>query len=107
MDPFCETMIYKEQSNTHLLPIINLFLLFRDFFFLHRVSEARAVFILSSRSAIDKNLADQHTILRSWAIKDFAPNTPQFVHLFLPENKIHVKFAGKLKQNILKKILSF
>ena len=43
---------------------------------------------------IDKDLADQHSILRSWAIKDFAPNTPQFVQLFRPENKINIKFAG-------------
>jgi potassium channel subfamily T protein 1 len=51
------------------------------------------VFIIASRG-IDKDLADQHTILRSWAIKDFAPNTPQFVQLFRPENKINIKFAG-------------
>ena len=37
---------------------------------------------------------DQHTILRSWAIKDFAPECPQYVQIFRPENKFHVKFAG-------------
>jgi potassium channel subfamily T protein 1 len=50
-------------------------------------------FFKASRG-IDKDLADQHSILRSWAIKDFAPNTPQFVQLFRPENKINIKFAG-------------
>ena len=58
-----------------------------------RVHQAQAVFIISSRG-IEKNLADQRSILRSWAIKDFAPNTPQFVQLFRPENTIHIKFAG-------------
>ena len=36
---------------------------------------------------------DEHTILRSWAVKEFAPNVLQFVQIFRPENKIHVKFA--------------
>lgn len=38
---------------------------------------------------------DQHTILRSWAVRDFAPNVPQYIQIFRPENKIHVAFAGK------------
>ena len=38
---------------------------------------------------------DQHTILRSWAVKDFAPKCKQCIQLFKPENKIHVKFAGR------------
>lgn len=40
-----------------------------------------------------KNLQDEHTILRSWAVKDFAPNVAQYVQIFRPENKLHVKFA--------------
>jgi hypothetical protein len=59
-----------------------------------RVNQAEAVFILSARGVTDKSLADQHTILRSWAIKDFAPDTRQFLQIFHPENKIHVKHAG-------------
>lgn len=39
------------------------------------------------------SLQDEHTILRSWAVKDFAPNVPQYVQIFRPENKLHVKFA--------------
>jgi potassium channel subfamily T member 1 len=46
-------------------------------------------------------MADQHSILRSWAIKDFAPQTPQFVQLFRPENTINVKFAGKYSNMIV------
>lgn len=38
-------------------------------------------------------LQDEHTILRSWAVKDFAPNVAQYVQIFRPENKLHVKFA--------------
>lgn len=37
---------------------------------------------------------DQHTILRSWAVKDFAPQCRQYIQLFKTEHKLHVKFAG-------------
>lgn len=37
---------------------------------------------------------DHNTIMRSWAVKDFCPDTNQFIQLFRTENKIHVKFAG-------------
>ncbi|XP_069990778.1 potassium channel subfamily T member 2 isoform X11 [Penaeus vannamei] len=58
-----------------------------------RMSEAEACFILAARHYADKTAADEHTILRSWAVKDFAPNVPQYVQIFRPENKLHVKFA--------------
>lgn len=38
---------------------------------------------------------DHQTILRAWAAKDFAPNCPLYVQILKPENKFHVKFAGK------------
>ena len=57
------------------------------------MAEAEACFILAARNYADKTAADEHTILRSWAVKDFAPNIPQYVQIFRPENKIHVKFA--------------
>lgn len=38
---------------------------------------------------------DHQTILRAWAVKDFAPNCPLYVQILKPENKFHVKFAGK------------
>jgi potassium channel subfamily T member 1 len=38
-------------------------------------------------------LQDEHTILRSWAVKDFAPDVPLYVQIFRPGNKIHVRFA--------------
>ncbi|XP_060589732.1 potassium channel subfamily T member 2-like isoform X4 [Ruditapes philippinarum] len=56
-------------------------------------SEAEACFILAPRYIQDRTKADQHTILRSWAVKDFAPKCKQYIQLFKPENKIHVKFA--------------
>ncbi|KAL3891793.1 hypothetical protein ACJMK2_004040 [Sinanodonta woodiana] len=58
-----------------------------------RISEAEACFILAPRNCTDKSQADHHTILRSWAVKDFAPKCKQYIQLFKPENKIHVKFA--------------
>ncbi|XP_052898699.1 potassium channel subfamily T member 2 isoform X2 [Anopheles moucheti] len=58
-----------------------------------RMAEAEACFILAARSYADKTAADEHAILRSWAVKDFAPNIPQYVQIFRPENKLHVKFA--------------
>ncbi|XP_078326064.1 potassium channel subfamily T member 2-like isoform X9 [Crassostrea virginica] len=58
-----------------------------------RVQDAEACFILAARNYADRGASDQHTILRSWAIKDFAPHCPQYVQIFRPENKFHVKFA--------------
>ncbi|CAO1298908.1 unnamed protein product [Diamesa tonsa] len=58
-----------------------------------RMAEAEACFILAARNYADKTAADEHTILRSWAVKDFAPSIPQYVQIFRPENKLHVKFA--------------
>lgn len=47
-----------------------------------RMNEAEACFILAARNYADKTAADEHTILRSWAVKDFAPNVPQYVQIF-------------------------
>ncbi|CAD5111556.1 DgyrCDS858 [Dimorphilus gyrociliatus] len=58
-----------------------------------RMQEAEACFVIAERNITDRTAADQHTILRSWAVKDFAPYVPQYVQMFRPENKIHVKFA--------------
>ncbi|GAB6031496.1 hypothetical protein CHUAL_009270 [Chamberlinius hualienensis] len=58
-----------------------------------RVNEAEACFILGADNSVDKTAADQHTILRSWAVKDFAPNVPLYVQIFRPQSIIHVKFA--------------
>uniref|UniRef100_A0A8C5BTK6 RCK N-terminal domain-containing protein n=1 Tax=Gadus morhua TaxID=8049 RepID=A0A8C5BTK6_GADMO len=37
--------------------------------------------------------SDHQTILRAWAVKDFAPSCPLYVQILKPENKFHVKFA--------------
>jgi potassium channel subfamily T protein 1 len=58
-----------------------------------RMGEAEACFILAARNYADKTAADEHTILRSWAVKDFAPAVPQYVQILRPENKLHVRFA--------------
>ncbi|XP_064616919.1 potassium channel subfamily T member 2-like [Liolophura sinensis] len=58
-----------------------------------RMQDAEACFVLAARNYIDRTAADQHTILRSWAVKDYAPECPQYVQVFRPENKFHVKFA--------------
>lgn len=47
-----------------------------------RMNEAEACFILAARNYADKTAADEHTILRSWAVKDYAPNVPQYVQIF-------------------------
>ncbi|KAH9496929.1 potassium channel, sub T, member 1 [Bulinus truncatus] len=61
-----------------------------------RMQDAEACFILSARNHRNnaaKDAADQHTIMRAWAVRDFAPKCPIYVQLFRPENKFHVKFA--------------
>ncbi|GFR84571.1 potassium channel subfamily T member 1 [Elysia marginata] len=57
------------------------------------VLQADACFFLAPRPTHDKIKADRHTILRSWAVKDFAPGCKQYIQLFSAANKIHVKFA--------------
>nr|XP_033817249.1 potassium channel subfamily T member 2 [Geotrypetes seraphini] len=57
------------------------------------MDNAEACFILSSRCEVDRTAADHQTILRAWAVKDFAPNCPLYVQILKPENKFHVKFA--------------
>ncbi|XP_064415544.1 potassium channel subfamily T member 2 isoform X2 [Latimeria chalumnae] len=58
-----------------------------------KMDDAEACFILSSRCEVDRTAADHQTILRAWAVKDFAPNCPLYVQILKPENKFHVKFA--------------
>ncbi|KAM9620840.1 potassium channel subfamily T member 2 isoform 6-T9 [Morphnus guianensis] len=58
-----------------------------------KMGDAEACFILSSRCEVDRTAADHQTILRAWAVKDFAPNCPLYVQILKPENKFHIKFA--------------
>ena len=55
------------------------------------VQHAEAVFLVSERQNYTPAEADSRTILRSWAIADFAPKAKQYVQVLLPENRIHVK----------------
>ncbi|VDM99651.1 unnamed protein product, partial [Onchocerca ochengi] len=59
-----------------------------------RMASAKACFILSARHIHQKTKTDEHTVLRSWAVKDFAPNVPQYVQIFRPETKMHIEHAG-------------
>uniref|UniRef100_A0A3Q2E975 Potassium sodium-activated channel subfamily T member 1a n=1 Tax=Cyprinodon variegatus TaxID=28743 RepID=A0A3Q2E975_CYPVA len=61
-----------------------------------KMDDAEACFILSSRNEVDRMAADHQTILRAWAVKDFAPNCPLYVQILKPENKFHVKFADQV-----------
>uniref|UniRef100_A0A8D2IVV2 Potassium sodium-activated channel subfamily T member 2 n=1 Tax=Varanus komodoensis TaxID=61221 RepID=A0A8D2IVV2_VARKO len=58
-----------------------------------KMDDAEACFILSSRCEVDRTAADHQTILRAWAVKDFAPSCPLYVQILKPENKFHIKFA--------------
>ncbi|VDK73290.1 unnamed protein product [Litomosoides sigmodontis] len=62
-----------------------------------KMANAKACFILSARHMYEKTKADEHTVLRSWAVKDFAPSVPQYVQIFRPETKIHIEHAGLLR----------
>ncbi|XP_060085731.1 potassium channel subfamily T member 2-like isoform X1 [Ylistrum balloti] len=68
-----------------------------------RIHEADGCFILTPTACNNRDEADQHTILRSWAVKDFAPKCRQYIQLFKTENKIHVKFAdeSRLQQHVV------
>ncbi|BFZ21583.1 hypothetical protein BsWGS_24622 [Bradybaena similaris] len=58
-----------------------------------RINEAEACFFLANKKSGNVEKSDQHTVLRSWAVKDFAPNCAQYIQLHKASNKIHVKFA--------------
>nr|XP_019602098.1 PREDICTED: potassium channel subfamily T member 2 isoform X4 [Rhinolophus sinicus] len=58
-----------------------------------KMDDAEACFILSSRCEVDRTSSDHQTILRAWAVKDFAPKCPLYVQILKPENKFHIKFA--------------
>ncbi|XP_074836250.1 potassium channel subfamily T member 2-like [Carettochelys insculpta] len=58
-----------------------------------KMDDAEACFILSNRLEGDRSAADHQTILRAWAVKDFAPNCLLYVQILKPENKLHIKFA--------------
>ena len=55
------------------------------------MNDDEVCFILAARNYADKTAADEHTILRSWAVKDFAPNVPQYVQIFRYVNKLYEK----------------
>ncbi|KAK9979667.1 hypothetical protein ABG768_013086 [Culter alburnus] len=61
-----------------------------------KLNKAEACFILTCRCEADRNAADYQTILRAWAVKDFAPGCTLFVQILKPENKFHVKFADHI-----------
>ena len=56
---------------------------------------AEACFILASRNDTSRSDSDQHSIVRSWAVKDYAPNCIQYVHILKPENKLHLQHASR------------
>nr|AWJ68274.1 putative potassium channel subfamily T [Hirudo verbana] len=58
-----------------------------------RMQNAEACFFIMTRNEQDKSASDEHTILRSWAVRDFAPHCPQYLQIFKPESKIHVYSA--------------
>ncbi|GAB1285504.1 Potassium channel, subfamily T, member 2 [Apodemus speciosus] len=77
---------------------IDLLMDFLNEFYAHprlqaKMDNAEACFILSSRCEVDRTSSDHQTILRAWAVKDFAPNCPLYVQILKPENKFHIKFA--------------
>jgi len=51
---------------------------------------------LTSRQEADRVAADEKTILRAMAVKDFAPQCPLYVHVLRPESKVHIQFADKV-----------
>ena len=62
-----------------------------------KVQEAEAVFVLTDRACrmgkITKSTNDEHTVLRSMAIKDFSPETKLYVHCLKCESPFYLQFA--------------
>lgn len=66
-----------------------------------RMNEAEACFILAARNYADKTAADEHTILRSWAVKDFAPNVPQYVQIF---RQVYCFFSAPITELLVPRV---
>lgn len=65
-----------------------------------QIEYAECCFILAARNYQNRQDADQHSIVRSWAVKDYAPHCIQYVHVLKPESKMHLQHASKLIKNI-------
>ncbi|XP_075252728.1 potassium channel subfamily T member 2-like isoform X4 [Convolutriloba macropyga] len=59
-----------------------------------KVHYAESCFIFSSRNVKDRRREDEATILRTWAIKDFASHVPLYVQILQPEHKQLVMCAN-------------
>ncbi|XP_063716449.1 potassium channel subfamily T member 1-like isoform X5 [Symsagittifera roscoffensis] len=59
-----------------------------------KVHYAESCFIFSSRNVKDRRREDEATILRTWAIKDFASHVPLYVQVLQPEHKQLVMAAN-------------
>lgn len=57
------------------------------------MKHAKACFLMGNDSQAGKSEADQKTILRSWSLRDYAPNVPLYVQIYRPESGVHLKFA--------------
>ena len=64
--------------------------------YLFRMDVAEACFMLTSRQEVDRVAADEKTILRAMAVKDYAPGCPLYVQILRPESMLHVQFADKV-----------
>lgn len=62
-----------------------------------KVHEAEAVFVLTDRACrkgkVSRATNDEHTVLRSMAIKDFAPHTKLYVQCLRCESPFYLQFA--------------
>ena len=58
---------------------------------------AEACFILTSRQEVDRRAADEKTILRAMAVKDYSPETPLYVQVLRPESRLHLRFADQVQ----------
>uniref|UniRef100_A0A672LWK1 Potassium channel subfamily T member 2-like n=1 Tax=Sinocyclocheilus grahami TaxID=75366 RepID=A0A672LWK1_SINGR len=87
---------YRAQTEKHVVLCvsclkIDLLMDFLNEFFAHPRLQDYYVVILYLLNKYINN--DHQTILRAWAVKDFAPNCPLYVQILKPENKFHIKFA--------------
>ena len=64
-----------------------------------KISDAEAVFVQTDRGCrkgqISRLTNDEHTVLRSMAIKDFAPRTQLFVQCLRSETPFYLQFADE------------
>jgi potassium channel subfamily T protein 1 len=58
-----------------------------------KVRTADGCFLITPRTGLSATNADHQTIMSAWTIRNYAPEVKLYVHILLPESKLHLNMA--------------